>query len=349
MAMPAFLTGWSDPVVCAQPGDLPFVALSVNTDPTVVKRPGAGWEMLFSTFNYNDGVNFQLGLVRASSPTLDTPTRMTTYVTGGDLLADLRIGPSGVGFRATKAETASLVRLANGQHAAFFSGVNTQTYAIGRATTSDFITYDVSAGSVLQGSLIYDTAQGGVGGCLEPSVCRDPATGQLWMWYVGWDGTTFRVMHARSSDEGVTWTKHPLPVMVAGASGAFDDLLCSHVNVVPMSDRQSLGWRMLYQGVRVADYVEGVGLQKGRIMEAVSEDGIVWKKNPVPVFNPITWSCGGPSLLVDEDARKVRCWYFDAADDYVGAIMYAECPLPAGPAGARSGRRHARQYAAANR
>nr|MDO8134773.1 hypothetical protein [Candidatus Njordarchaeum guaymaensis] len=55
----------------------------------------------------------------------------------------------------------------------------------------------------------------------DPCVIRDASTYK--MWYSGFDGGSWRIGYATSSD-GITWTKHPgNPVLDLGTSGSWDD------------------------------------------------------------------------------------------------------------------------------
>jgi hypothetical protein len=92
------------------------------------------------------------------------------------------------------------------------------------------------------------------------------------MWYAGSDGGTARIGYATSTDNGLTWQKHPgNPVLNTGPAGSFDSRHVEGHWVV----HDASGYRMWYAGYDGSNW---------RIGLATSSDGIVWMRyagNPV--------------------------------------------------------------------
>ena len=102
------------------------------------------------------------------------------------------------------------------------------------------------------------------------------------MWYTGYDGTTYRIFAATSSD-GISWTKQGVTLDV-GPPGALDDFRVWDPTVIV---RQG-AYYMWYTGQSTSDP------PRARIMLATSADGLSWTKQGV-VLSP------GPAGSRDED------------------------------------------------
>jgi len=96
------------------------------------------------------------------------------------------------------------------------------------------------------------------------------------MWYEGVHGAATGVGYANSTD-GVNWRKYPAPVLLAGATGAWD------------SSAISLG-SVVWNGTRFLMWYGGsspVAFPNGAFGLATSSDGIIWVKYPGnPVMTP---------------------------------------------------------------
>ncbi|MEJ2642110.1 MAG: VWA domain-containing protein [Desulfosarcinaceae bacterium] len=104
-----------------------------------------------------------------------------------------------------------------------------------------------------------------------PSVVRTD-DGTWHMWFSRGTGTGIEIGYA-VSDDGLTWTRHVPGPVLAPTAGAWDDRLVS----APCVRRD---------GQRFVMWYSGYGSGGWRIGRAVSDDGIVWVKDPDPVVGP---------------------------------------------------------------
>jgi predicted GH43/DUF377 family glycosyl hydrolase len=144
----------------------------------------------------------------------------------------------------------------------------------------------------------------------NPRVIKDGAVFKIW--YGGSDGIVDQVGYATSTD-GISWTKHPTPVLGPGTPGSWDDARVSEIAVLR---NESGTYEMWYSG--------GDGVNT-RIGYATSNDGITWTKysqNPVLDVNPsMPWENQSVSeLSVVKDAATYRMWY---TGNDAGPIGYA--------------------------
>jgi predicted GH43/DUF377 family glycosyl hydrolase len=112
-----------------------------------------------------------------------------------------------------------------------------------------------------------------------PCVVKTPSGYK--MWYTGADSVGFwadslaLVFGFASSDDGISWSVHPEPVLTKGTFFSWDGVWLESPSVIFENDT----FKMWYSGVSVA-----TGEVLGQIGYAVSTDGINWKKdsnNPV--------------------------------------------------------------------
>ena len=102
-------------------------------------------------------------------------------------------------------------------------------------------------------------------------------------WYAGYDGNNTRIGYA-SSPDGISWTKHPAPVLDHGQSGSWDELVVYQPSV--MFDGTT--YRMWFGGHN--------GPNNRQIGYATSPDSINWTKyGSNPVLSP-----GPPGSWDDE-------------------------------------------------
>lgn len=297
----------------------PLSPLGIAADPSVISRNGR-YEMWFT----NADSRQRTGFARAES----ADGRGWTVWRGAvprDPIMDLVLAPPPDGWDAPGIETANVVVGPDGVYRLYYSGnrvpQGSVTFAIGLATSPDGIRWTRRPTPVLEAQNDWEqpkcTAPGACvqGGVLEPSVLWDAAARLYRMWYVGLGEPadsfrTYRIGHATSPD-GITWTRRARPVFSLGATGAWDEMWTSHVNVV--ADPGG-GYHMFYFGSAPADYREGAELQRGAIGHAFSPDGITWTRNPNnPILAPRpgqadAWMAGGPTAIIE--AGRIRLWYF---------------------------------------
>ncbi len=133
-------------------------------------------------------------------------------------------------------------------------------------------------------------------GVYEPSVVRDD--GGYKLYYSGYDGQTWRIGLATSTD-GVTWTKHPAPVLKLGGEGAFDSM-GQHSPTVHFDGRRYRVWYEGYDG------------SMNRLGLAVSADGVTWFKSPANPVYPHGWGAAsdGPlDPIVLQRNGQWEMWY----------------------------------------
>lgn len=135
---------------------------------------------------------------------------------------------------------------------------------IGYATSSDCITWTRQNSS-------NEVLSVGTGGSWDANHVCQPCVLKIGssdyrMWYAGFDGTTYQIGYATSSD-GISWSKSSSnPVLGAGASGKFDVGGVKAPSVVQWNSK----FLMLYTGL------DGSGV--ARLGLALSSDGISWTR-----------------------------------------------------------------------
>ena len=124
----------------------------------------------------------------------------------------------------------------------------------------------------------YDTSR-----ALSSNVIKD---GNLYkMWYAGWDGSNYRLIHAVSTD-GINWTDHQM-VLNIGSEGVYDTTHVSMPFVVKESD---YSYKMWYSGYDSSNV--------WRILYSSYWDVGVWNKNFVGVWHMAQDpSIGGACIL----------------------------------------------------
>jgi predicted GH43/DUF377 family glycosyl hydrolase len=97
-------------------------------------------------------------------------------------------------------------------------------------------------------------------------VLYDPtdASSPFRMWYSG-RGDVFGAIGHATSPDGITWTKHPAPVLDHGQPGSADSFAAADPSVLKDGDT----WKMWYTGDDSS---------KKRIAYATSQDGVAWTK-----------------------------------------------------------------------
>jgi len=176
----------------------------------------------------------------------------------------------------------------NGEFEQTGGGLCTQVhFRIGYATSPDGIAWTKHPGSAGAGSIVGlgDAGQGDAKGAAHPHVLK--VGGTYRMWYEGFDGTTWRIMHATSPD-GVTWTKQGV-VLEPGGAGSRDQLGLRNPLVLQRGGQYEL-W---YQG-------QGTSAPNFRVLRATSPDGVTWTKAAGEVaLHPTPAVSGDERILVD--------------------------------------------------
>jgi hypothetical protein len=115
-------------------------------------------------------------------------------------------------------------------------------FRIGQATSPDGLVWTKRPGAAEQGAAVGLGADGGVDAVSvgHPSVVKAGTTYHLW--YEAYDGRTWRIAHARSTD-GSAWQKDGV-ALEPGAAGALDALGVRHPVVRPTA----AGYELWYQG-----------------------------------------------------------------------------------------------------
>jgi predicted GH43/DUF377 family glycosyl hydrolase len=194
-------------------------------------------------------------------------------------------------------------------YAMWYSGYDGRRWQIGFAISNDGVSWTKYPGNpVLEVGTGDAWDRNGVAGC---SVLL--AGGQYTLWYSGRDGNTWRVGRATSFD-GLTWTKHPAPVIDVGPEGEWDG---RHVLAGCVLQGAS--------GVFQQWYVGHDGSNK-RIGFATSADGIEWSKHPAPIVDigpPGAWD----SIAVDNpavvfDGSRYRMWFSGQGPEW-SSVGYA--------------------------
>ena len=138
---------------------------------------------------------------------------------------------------------------------------------IGHATSPDGLVWTKRPGPAEKGAAIGLGAAGEVDSlaAAHPTVLKAGATYHLW--YEAYDGTSWRIAHARSTD-GSTWTKDGVALEPATAD-ALDALGTRH----PVARKTAAGFELWYQG-------RSRSAPAFHVLRARSADGVAWTKVP---------------------------------------------------------------------
>jgi len=118
----------------------------------------------------------------------------------------------------------------------------------------------------------------------SPTVARDGSS--LRMWYEAYDGTTWRIAAATSTD-GVAWTRTRV-ALEPGAPGGLDEGGARHPVVVALPT----GWEIWYQG-------RSASAAPFHVLRARSADGRTWRKvEGEVVLHPDPPAAGGEEVRV---------------------------------------------------
>jgi len=196
----------------------------------------------------------------------------------------------------------------------WYSGDDGSVLRAGYATSPDG-----SVWTEFDGNPIIDVGNAGAfddGGVLPGSVVVQGGLYRMWYWSgknVGLGDYFWRVGYAESSD-GLSWIKHPVPVLEPSAE--WD----SWLTYAPSVLFDGSTYHMWYTGTQgFGDY--GIGY-------AVSDDGIEWVKHP---GNPVHGFYDSDSLhadvLYDTDEQIFKMWYTGLDDGSYFSFGYAtsEC------------------------
>ncbi|MBI2437229.1 MAG: hypothetical protein HYV36_00235 [Lentisphaerae bacterium] len=181
--------------------------------------------------------------------------------------------------------------------------------------------------------------KGDVSGVAFPTAIKDGSTYK--MWYVGYDGTNWRIYYA-TSPNGLTWAKYdntiPAPSdtistngrIPLGTAGKGDDVYAYTPIVIKEDDSTYKMWYTGYDGTN------------WRIYYATSPDGLTWAKynNAVPTNSDTTSSDGRIPLgtsgtgddtfvltqTVIKEGSTYKMWYGGSTDGANYRIYYATSP-----------------------
>jgi hypothetical protein len=195
--------------------------------------------------------------------------------------------------------TGACLMVEGSTYKSWYSGWNGQTeptgpgicrkinFRIGYATSSDGIHWSKFSGSAGAGAVLGlgQAGQADSKGAAHPHVLK--IGGNYRMWYEGFDGTTWRLMSATSSN-GQSWSKQGVALSPGGA-GSLDERGLRNPLVLGRNGQYEL-W---YQGQSTAS-------PNFHILRATSPDALTWTKVPGQVtLHPDTPVSGNESILVD--------------------------------------------------
>ncbi len=279
----------------------------VNTAPAV-GAPGSGWngsetafpsvagvngiyQMLYSGFN---GSAWNIGLASSADG------KAWTNYAGNPVMA---ISPTT--FYASDISAPSLLS-DNGVFKAWFTGYDGTFTRIGYATSASGITWTVQGTPVLNTGVTGSWDYQGVG---FPSVIKD--NGIYKMWFSGYDGTTWRIGYATSTD-GVTWTKYSsggAEAPVLDVSGSGPDAYGAYQ---PSVAKDGSVYKMYYTGISTAGTLT--------IDYATSVDGITWVKS---YSNPrLGYLSGSQSPAFLPGSLFLYFSYFNGTDWQIALASY---------------------------
>ncbi len=182
--------------------------------------------------------------------------------------------------------------------------------SIGYARSNDGITWEKHSGNPVLKPGNFPAWDNILAG--RPYVLGPDSTGLLKMWYHGHDGSSLRIGYAWSTDGGITWTKHPNPVLGVGPPGSWDDRNVGHPTVF----FDGLTYQMWFHGNRDNPFLNSTS----QIGYATSSDGTTWTKVDTPIVRrgPGSWESVAvfPGTVLF-DGNMYHMWY--TGDD--GATM----------------------------
>lgn len=160
-------------------------------------------------------------------------------------------------------------------------------FRVGHATSPDGIRWSKKAGDAGAGAVLGLGAAGqqDARGVAHPHVLK--MGGEYRMWYEGYDGTTWRLFWATSSD-GINWTRQGLALGPGGATSRDHRGLRN-----PLVFSRKGKYELWYQG-------QSTAAPNFHILRATSEDARTWTKLPGEVtLHPESPPTGSESILVD--------------------------------------------------
>ncbi len=190
----------------------------------------------------------------------------------------------------------------------WYTGYGGSNNRIGYATSTDGINWTKYAGNPVVQLGAWDSRVVRVG-----SVLLDASADLYKMWYTGGSGWfhALQVGYATSPD-GITWTKHPLPVFTFGPT---TEWITNHVNVVRRDSLYEMHFSSSTRDIRRATSVDGINWTLDACGAAVEPTTASWDS----VF------VGGASVLLEGGARKI--WY-DGGDGIRSGIGFAQSGIP---------------------
>jgi len=194
----------------------------------------------------------------------------------------------------------------NGIFKAWFTGYDGSFTRIGYASSANGITWTVNSNCVVNTGT---TGTWDYLGVAFPSVIKD--NGIYKMWFSGYDGTTWRIGYANSSD-GINWEKYEQngveePVLDVSVSGADTDGVYGQSVV-----KDQNVYKMYYTGISTGGSLT--------INYATSTDGINWIKS---YSNPkLTYSNGTQTPLFLLNNMFLYFSYFDGTHWQIALASY---------------------------
>jgi predicted GH43/DUF377 family glycosyl hydrolase len=131
------------------------------------------------------------------------------------------------------------------------------------------------------------------------------------MWYTGRDRKGTLQIGLAMSDDGITWTKHPDPVLTADLPWEAERASVHQPRVVETPD----GFVMVYR-------MPGRG-SKMRLGVATSADGIAWTKRDAPVFGPEEISPSGQFWYTALAYKDATYYLYIEANHKGGTSIFA--------------------------
>jgi predicted GH43/DUF377 family glycosyl hydrolase len=283
----------------------------INSSP-VVGVSGSGWDTthvsfpsviyannsFYMLYSGNNGAAWNIGLATSAdgrawtksgiNPVMDISpaTFYSTDISGTSLLYD------------------------NGVFKAWFTGYDGNFMRIGYATSANGITWTVDNAN----APVLNTGTTGSWdylGVAFPTVIKD--NGIYKMWFSGYDGTTWRIGYATSTD-GINWTKYTYngtDSPLIDVSGSGPDTYGAYAAFV---EKDGTVYKMYYTGIN-----SGNG---ATVNYATSTDGITWVKS---YSNPkLSFMSGAQSPCLLISSMFLYFSYFDGTHWQISLASYPE-------------------------
>lgn len=186
-------------------------------------------------------------------------------------------------------------------------------YKIGKAYSSDKINWTKHPDPIISPTPGFWDARG----AYHPCVIREDSVYKMWYMALKDSWYPIRICYAVSNDGGLTWTKHPDPVLTPGTAQWE-----SYGVAVPLVLKEAEGYVMYYSGLSPSGVITKIG-------RAISTDGLNWQRDTVhsPVLSADTgWEAkifASAIVTVEDIYYLYYCGYTYSSPGGAGGVAFS--------------------------